>query len=201
MTSPRWSSRPATSPGRVRRGVVAAAVGALVAVPLAGCDLRWETPPPTVPVADEAESVRQRTTADALSLGVLAERAAAVAADPGVAAAARLRLAALELQAGQYEAALQALGADMPPEFAALAADRRGDVLLAQGQTDAARQAYQQAWAAMDEAVDYRRVIEAKLNALGVDPTAPATPAAPVPAAAEVNPAASAAPATPVAPQ
>lgn len=88
MTSPRWSSRPATSPGRVRRGVVAAAVGALVAVPLAGCDLRWETPPPTVPVADEAESVRQRTTADALSLGVLAERAAAVAADPVVAAVA-----------------------------------------------------------------------------------------------------------------
>jgi hypothetical protein len=88
MTSPRWSSRRATSPGRVRRGVVAAAVGALVAVPLAGCDLRWETPPPTVPVADEAESVRQRTTADALSLGVLAERAAAVAADPGVAAVA-----------------------------------------------------------------------------------------------------------------
>jgi len=123
------------------------------------------------------------------------------AADPGVVAAARLRLAALELQAGQYEAALQALGADMPPEFAALAADRRGDVLLAQGQTDAARPAYQQAWAAMDEAVDYRRVIEAKLNALGVDPTAPATPPAPVPAAAEVNPAASAAPATPVAPQ
>jgi predicted negative regulator of RcsB-dependent stress response len=52
-------------------------------------------------------------------------------------------------------------------------------VLLAQGQIDAARQAYLQAWAAMDEAVDYRRVIEAKLNALGVDPTAPATPAAP----------------------
>ena len=153
--------------------------------------------------ANDAERVRQvwadiqqqvPRTAQAQQAGLLAARALQQleapddarqalhfvrdrAADPGVVAAARLRLAALELQAGQYEAALQALAADMPPEFAALAADRRGDVLLAQGQTDAARQAYLQAWTAMDEAVDYRRVIEAKLNALGLDPSAPAAPA------------------------
>jgi predicted negative regulator of RcsB-dependent stress response len=91
--------------------------------------------------------------------------------DAGVAAAARLRLSALELQAGDHAAALKWLDASLPPEFAALVADRRGDVLLAQGQTDAARQAYQTAWRGMGPEVDYRRIIEAKLNALGVDPT------------------------------
>ncbi len=104
------------------------------------------------------------------------------AADPGLVSAARLRLAGLELQAGQHEAALQWLASGIAPEFAALAADRRGDVLLAQGQTDAARQAYLEAWKGLDEALDYRRIVEAKLNALGLDPSTPApdaTPAAP----------------------
>ena len=111
------------------------------------------------------------------------------AADPGVVSAARLRLAGLELQAGQYDAALQWLASGIAPEFAALAADRRGDVLLAQGQTDAARQAYLEAWKALDEALEYRRLVEAKLNALGLDPSAPAAPAP------------DATPATPAAPQ
>lgn len=88
MTSARRSPRRATSPGRARRGVVAAVLGVLVTVPLAGCDLRWETPPPTAPVADEVESVRQRTTADAVSIGVVAGRTATVAVDPAVAAVA-----------------------------------------------------------------------------------------------------------------
>lgn len=130
MTSPRWSSPRATSPGRVRRGVVAAAVGALVALPLAGCDLRWETPPPTVPVADEAESVRQRTTADALSLGVVAERASAVATDPAVASVAtEVVLAAdahLEALGGIYvpfSSSTAAPGASEAPTGSTAAAD------------------------------------------------------------------------------
>ena len=59
-------------------------------------------------------------------------------------------------------------------EFEALVADRRGDVLLAQGKTDEAKAAYQQAWKAMDEKVDYRRLVEAKLTALGAAPAAEA---------------------------
>jgi len=93
------------------------------------------------------------------------------ASDAGVVAVARLRLSALELEAGNPAAALQSLAAQVPDEFAGLFADRRGDILLVQGQTDEARQAYLQAWRAISPELDYRRIVEAKLNALGVDPS------------------------------
>lgn len=101
-----------------------------------------------------------------LALRVVVDKAR----DPGVVAVARLRLSSLELEAGNASGALQTLGAAAPAEFAGLFADRRGDVLLSQGQTDAARQAYREAWSALSEDVDYRRMVESKLNALGVDP-------------------------------
>lgn len=90
---------------------------------------------------------------------------------------ARLRLAALLLQAKDYDAALKQLDAAKAPTFEALVADRRGDVLLAQGKTDEARAAYQAAWKAMDEKVEYRRLIDAKLTALGAPPAAKAAEA------------------------
>lgn len=91
---------------------------------------------------------------------------------------ARLRLAALLLDAKQYDDALKQLDAVPAGPFAALAADRRGDVLLAQGKKDAARAAYQQAHDAMDEKVEYRRLVDAKLTALGAAPAvAPASAA------------------------
>ena len=83
---------------------------------------------------------------------------------------ARLRLAGLQLDAKQYDAALKTLDADTAKPFAGLVADRRGDVLLAQGKTAEARSAYQAAWKAMGEKVDYRRLVEAKLTALGAPP-------------------------------
>ena len=73
------------------------------------------------------------------------------------------------------------LDAARAKEFAALVADRRGDVLLAQGKKDDARTAYQAAYKAMDEKLDYRRLIEAKLTALA----APPAPAASTPGAAK----------------
>ena len=90
--------------------------------------------------------------------------------DASLASVARIRLAGLELQAQQHEAAIKWLSTGIAPEFAALAADRKGDVLQAQGQSEAARSAYQEAWSAMEAGLDYRRMVEAKLNALGVDP-------------------------------
>ena len=84
---------------------------------------------------------------------------------------ARLRLAGLLLQAKDYDAALKQLDAAKAPTFAALVADRRGDVLLAQGKQAEARGAYQAAWKAMDEKIEYRRLIDAKLTALGAPPT------------------------------
>lgn len=85
-------------------------------------------------------------------------------------AIARLRLAGVQLDAKQYDAALKTLDAATAKEFAGLVADRRGDVLLAQGKKDEARKAYQTAWAAMDPKIDYRRLVEAKLTALAAPP-------------------------------
>ena len=93
-------------------------------------------------------------------------------------ALARLRLAALMLDAKQYDEALKQLDAVPAGPFAALAADRRGDVLLAQGKRDDARAAYQQAFKSMDEKVEYRRLVDAKLTALGAAPGAGPAPAA-----------------------
>ena len=80
---------------------------------------------------------------------------------------AHLRLAGLLLQAKDYDAALKQLDAAKAPTFQALVADRRGDVLLAQGKPAEAVTAYQAAWKAMDDKVEYRRLIDAKLTALG----------------------------------
>ncbi|HEY3635618.1 MAG TPA: tetratricopeptide repeat protein [Caldimonas sp.] len=93
-------------------------------------------------------------------------------------AIARLRLAGLLLDTAKYEEALKQLDAVDSPQFAALVADRRGDVLLAQGKNAPAQAAYQKAWSAMDPKTDYRRLIEAKLNLLGVQPAAGAASAA-----------------------
>ena len=91
---------------------------------------------------------------------------------------ARLRLAALLLEQKQYDEALKQLGAASAKNFESLVADRRGDVLLAQGKKDEAKAAYAQAYATMDPAVEYRRLIEAKLTALGAAPAASAASAA-----------------------
>ncbi|HET7524645.1 MAG TPA: tetratricopeptide repeat protein, partial [Burkholderiaceae bacterium] len=87
-------------------------------------------------------------------------------------ALARMRLAALMLDAKQYDEALKQLDAVPAGPFAALAADRRGDVLLAQGKKDEARAAYEQAFKSMDDKVEYRRLVDAKLTALGAAPAA-----------------------------
>ncbi len=90
---------------------------------------------------------------------------------------ARLRLAALQGDAKQYDEALKTLDAAKAEGFEALVADRRGDILLAQGKKDEARAAWQTAWKAMGEKVDYRRLIEAKLTSVGAPPEAPAAAA------------------------
>jgi len=88
---------------------------------------------------------------------------------------ARLRLAGLMLDAKQYDAALKLLD-DMPSkEFSALADDRRGDVLLAQGKKDLALVAYQNAYKTIGDKLDYRHLIEAKLTALAASPSSAAS--------------------------
>ena len=83
---------------------------------------------------------------------------------------ALLRLAGLDLDAKKYDEALKSLDAAKSPSFAGLVADRRGDVLLAQGKKAEAVAAYQAAWKALPPTVDYRRLVEAKLTSLGAAP-------------------------------
>ena len=89
---------------------------------------------------------------------------------------ARLRLAGLLLDEKKYDEALKQLDGATAKSFAGLVDDRRGDVLQAQGKKDEAKAAYLKAWAALDPKLDYRRLVEAKLNALGVDPAVTAAP-------------------------
>lgn len=101
------------------------------------------------------------------------------AGDDEYRALARLRLAGLLLDAKQFDEALKQLDAVGAGPFSALVADRRGDVLMAQGKAAEAKAAYLQAWQAMDDKVEYRRLIDAKLTALGAAPSkAASAPAA-----------------------
>jgi len=85
---------------------------------------------------------------------------------------ARLRLAGVLADQKKYDEALKQLDGASGKEFEALVADRRGDVLLAQGKTEDAKAAYTKAWQAMDAKVEYRRLIDAKLTSLGAAPPA-----------------------------
>jgi predicted negative regulator of RcsB-dependent stress response len=91
------------------------------------------------------------------------------ASDEGYQAVARLRMAALLVEAKQYDEALKQLTASYPPEFEALAADRRGDVYNLQGKKADAKGEYLKAWKGMSDQMEYRHLVEVKLTALGVD--------------------------------
>lgn len=92
--------------------------------------------------------------------------------DAGYASVGRLRLAGVLMDSKAYDEALKALDSGMSPEFAALQADRRGDILLAQGKKPEAKEQYLKAFKQFDERADYRRMVLVKLNSLGVDPLA-----------------------------
>jgi predicted negative regulator of RcsB-dependent stress response len=86
---------------------------------------------------------------------------------------ARLRAAGLLLDQKKFDEALKQLDAAQqgkPREFDALIADRRGDVLIAQGKRAEAVSAYQAAYKALDAKVEYRNLLDAKLTALGAAP-------------------------------
>ncbi len=95
---------------------------------------------------------------------------ASKASDEGYQSIAKLRLSGILLETKAYDEALQQVSGVMPKSFAALAADRRGDILAAQGKKAEAKTEYQIAYKEFDERTEYRRLVEVKLNALGVDP-------------------------------
>ncbi len=85
--------------------------------------------------------------------------------DPSLVPLARLRLAGVLLEQKQYDQALAQV-ADAPPAFAGLYADRRGDILLAQGKTAEARTAWE---AALKEFGNdpVTQIVQLQIDALG----------------------------------
>jgi predicted negative regulator of RcsB-dependent stress response len=100
------------------------------------------------------------------------------ASDDSYKAIAKLRLAALLVESKSLDEAWKQVDGVFPKEFAALVADRRGDILMAQGKKPEAKAEYEKAYKAFEERSEYRRLVEVKLNALGVDPAAAANIAA-----------------------
>lgn len=79
---------------------------------------------------------------------------------------ARVRLAGVLLDEKAYDDALAAIGGAIPAGHATAYADRRGDILLAQGKVEEARAAYRQALDAAERDHPLRTLIELKLDAL-----------------------------------
>ena len=80
---------------------------------------------------------------------------------------ARYRLAQVQIDEKQYDAALATLDAKHPEPFDGLYADLRGDALAAAGRVADARTAYETALAKLDPKSPYRNYVQVKHDALG----------------------------------
>lgn len=89
--------------------------------------------------------------------------------DEGLAATARLRLAAVLADQKAFDDALKQLDRNFPAPYQAMAADRKGDIHVLKGAPGAAVAEYRKAYTLMDPAEGYRRVIEVKLASLGAE--------------------------------
>ncbi|MFY3383968.1 YfgM family protein [Paracidovorax sp. MALMAid1276] len=87
--------------------------------------------------------------------------------DDGLKAVAKLRLSSVLMDEKSYDEALKLVTGGVPPEFEAAYADRKGDILVLQDKRQEAIAEYTRAYKAFDEGVEYRRLVEIKLNALG----------------------------------
>ena len=109
--------------------------------------------------------------------------AAEHAKEDEIQAIARFRLAQVQVDQKQYDAALATLDAKHPDAFDGVFADLRGDALAAAGRTADARTAYETALAKLDAKSQYRTYVQLKHDALGgakvaTTPAAAATPSA-----------------------
>ena len=108
---------------------------------------------------------------------------------------ARVRLAGVLLDEKRFDEGLKLLEATHPAHFDAIYADRRGDLLLAQGKSAEARGAWQEALAKLDNKTNLRGSVQLKL-----DLTGGAMPVAAVAAPTAAAPAVSDSTAAPMAP-
>lgn len=110
------------------------------------------------------------------------------ASDDELKAVGRYRLAQVQVDEKQYDAALATLDAKHPPAFDGMFADLRGDALAAAGRAGDARSAYEAALGKLDPKSPYRNYVQVKHDTLGggTQPPGAATSAAPAPAPAKV---------------
>jgi predicted negative regulator of RcsB-dependent stress response len=90
------------------------------------------------------------------------------AKDESLKALGNLRLSAVLLDQGRLDDASKAVASPPGEAFAALFADARADVLVAQGKIEEARAAYQIALDKLPKSAAYRNVVEIKRDALGI---------------------------------
>lgn len=89
--------------------------------------------------------------------------------DPGYQALAKLRLSAILMDGKKLDEALTLLGGSFPAGFEGLVADRKGDVYALKADKPKAIAEYEKAYRQLDARTEYRRLVEVKLNALGID--------------------------------
>jgi predicted negative regulator of RcsB-dependent stress response len=131
--------------------------------------------------ASQAGLAMAKALADAGNNGGAKEALAWVAVqsgDEGLKALARLRLASVLMDEKSYAEALQQLSAAVPVEFEGAFADRRGDIYLLQDNRAQAIAEYARAYKSWEDNVEYRRLVQVKLGALGVSPEGAVTVAA-----------------------
>ncbi len=80
---------------------------------------------------------------------------------------ARTRLAAVQMQTGQYEQAIGTLAAQFPDEFGAISNELRGDILALQGKGGEAAEAYRKAQLSVPPPVS-AEFLQRKLSDLGI---------------------------------
>lgn len=88
------------------------------------------------------------------------------ASEDALDAVARYRIAQIDIDDRQYDAALAELDAKHPASFDGMFADLRGDALVAAGRKDEARKAYEAALSKLDSKTPYRNYVRLKLDSL-----------------------------------
>ena len=167
-----WQTRQATQAAALFDAVdVASRTGDQARVAQAFGDLKAKYAGTTQ--AAQAGLMLAKTSVDAGNADAAKDALAWVAgnaSDDGLKALARLRLASVLMDQKNYDEALKQLTGSVPAEFDAVFADRRGDILVSQDKRAEAVAEYTKAYKAFEEGLEYRRLVEIKLGALGVSP-------------------------------
>lgn len=90
--------------------------------------------------------------------------------DEGYKALANLRLADIMIDRKSYDSALQYLSNKFAIEFDAIVADRKGNIFSLKNKKQEAISEYTRAYASLSDGTDYRRLLEVKLSAFGLQP-------------------------------